>query len=296
MQDNSPASQPEIDLLHFLRPLTRLLQKIWEGIKYYFRKLRANSILFFSIIVLVALAGAGIRFVKKPAYETSAIFISHVIPADVCTDLLSKLNSPYLSISRELKISEEAAATIKNIESKKLETIGVHRTYDSLLYYNNDSLTNAFQVVLIIKNFDYIDTIQQSLINYLDFSPYSQRRSLARKEALLSLRANLVKKLESMDSVQLLVNNSLQYKRDYANGDPIDPMEGYKAILYYNKQKIAIDQELTTMDNIELLQPFIRYQKSNYPNYLQLFLLSVCVGLGLALVVTPLLGKKPKTV
>ena len=42
MQDNSPASQPEIDLLHFLRPLTRLLQKIWEGITYYFRKLSSE--------------------------------------------------------------------------------------------------------------------------------------------------------------------------------------------------------------------------------------------------------------
>jgi hypothetical protein len=295
MQDNLPASQPEIDLLHFLRPLTRLLQKIWEAIKYYFLKLSANWILFFSLIALSGICGALLRYVEKQAFETDAIFVSHVIPANVCTDMLNKLNSPYLSKSGELKISEAATATIRDIESKKLETVNVHRTYDSLLYYNNDSLTNAFRVKLIITDFTYIDTIQQSLIQYLDYSPYSRNRSLARRQALLSLRANLVKKLESMDSVQLLVNNSLQYKRDYANGDPIDPMEGYKAILYFNKQKIAIDQELTTMDNIELLQPFIRYQKSNYPNYLQLFLLAVCVGLGLALVVTPLLGKKPKT-
>jgi hypothetical protein len=294
MQDNSPASQPEIDLLHFLRPLTRLLLKIWEGIKYYFLKLGANSVLFFSIIALVALAGAGIRFVKKPAYETDAIFVSHIIPADVCKDMLGKLNSPYLSIARELKISESAAGTIEDVDVKKMEFINLHRTYDSLLYFNNDSLP-AIQVKLIISNFDYIDTIQNALIGYLDFSPYSQSRTKARREALLSLRANLIKKIASMDSVQLLVNNSLQYKRDYANGDPINPMEGYEATLRYNKQKIAIDQELTTMDNIELLQPFIRYQKSNYPNYLQLLLLAVCVGLGLALVVTPLLGKKPKT-
>jgi len=294
MQDNSPASQPEIDLLHFLQPLTRLLQKIWEGIKYYFLKLRANSILFFSIIALVALAGAGIRFVKKPVYETDAIFVSHIIPAEVCKDMLTKLNSPYLSLGRELKISDAAAGTIEDIDVKKMESINLHRTYDSLLYFNNDTLP-TIQVKLIIQNFDYIDTIQRALIGYLDFSPYSQSRTMARREALLSLRANLIKKIESMDSVQLLVNNSLQYKRDYANGDPINPMEGYEATLRYNKQKIAIDQELTTMDNIELLQPFIRYQKSNYPNYLQLFLLAVCVGLGLALVVTPLLGKKPKT-
>jgi hypothetical protein len=294
MQDNSPASQPEIDLLHFLQPLTRLLQKIWEGIKYYFLKLRANSILFFSIIALVALAGAGIRFVKKPVYETDAIFVSHIIPAEICKDMLTKLNSPYLSIGRELKISDAAAGTIEDIDVKKMESINLHRTYDSLLYFNNDTLP-TIQVKLIIQNFDYIDTIQRALIGYLDFSPYSQSRTMARREALLSLRANLIKKIESMDSVQLLVNNSLQYKRDYANGDPINPMEGYEATLRYNKQKIAIDQELTTMDNIELLQPFIRYQKSNYPNYLQLFLLAVCVGLGLALVVTPLLGKKPKT-
>ena len=294
MQDNSPASQPEIDLLHFLQPLTRLLQKIWEGIKYYFLKLRANSILFFSIIALVALAGAGIRFVKKPVYETDAIFVSHIIPAEICRDMLTKLNSPYLSIGRELKISDAAAGTIEDIDVKKMESINLHRTYDSLLYFNNDTLP-TIQVKLIIQNFDYIDTIQRALIGYLDFSPYSQSRTMARREALLSLRANLIKKIESMDSVQLLVNNSLQYKRDYANGDPINPMEGYEATLRYNKQKIAIDQELTTMDNIELLQPFIRYQKSNYPNYLQLFLLAVCVGLGLALVVTPLLGKKPKT-
>src|SRR5450755_1072100 len=245
MQDNQSNPQPEIDLLHFLRPLTRLLSKIGEYVKYYFRKLSVNAILFFSILALACVGGALLCHFSKPAFETEAIFISHLVPAAVCTDMLNKLNSPFLSRSRELKISDPAAESIKEIQAKKPQNIMARRTYDSLLYYNNDSLLNTFQIKLILWNFDYIDTIQKALVQYLEFSPFSRNRTSARKEALISLRANLVKKLESMDSVQLLVNNSLQYKREYANGDPIDPMEGYEAVLYYNKQKIAIDQELT---------------------------------------------------
>ena len=295
MQDNQLNQQPEIDLLHFLKPVSRLAAKIRDSVKNYFLTLSLNGILFFFIIALCGAAGAVYCYFTKPAFKTEAIFISHLLPAGVCVDMLNNLNNPHLSRASELKLSNSAVESLKSIDAKKLPVSKANRTYDSLLYYNNDTLLSTFQITLILRNYDYIDTIQKALLDYLEYSPFSKSRTAARKQALLSLRGDLEAKLRSMDSVQLLVNNTLQFKKEYANGDAVNPMDGYEARIYYSKEKIAIDQELNIIDNIELMQPFIKYSSYNYPEYLTLLLLAITSGLILALILTPLLGKKLKT-
>jgi hypothetical protein len=295
MQDNRPASQPEIDLFYFLRPLTNLGKKIWHLVVYYFRTLRRNLFLFVAIVILCGVAGFLIRYAIKPAFKTEAIFVSHVMPTSVCTEILDDLNSNALLLDRELNISTSAAASIRRIETQEMKAQRLQRSYDSLLYNNNgDTALSAFSVILILDDFKYIDTIQHALIQYLENSPFARRRSAARREALLSLRETLVEKLESMDSVQQIVNNSILPRREYSTGRPVNPVDVYKATLYYNKQKIDIDQELSIMDNVEILKPFTRYDYFNYPDYLKLILLAVASGIVLAGILTPWLGKKPK--
>ncbi len=297
MQDNQPASQPEIDLFYFLRPITDLLKKGWRMIIYYFLTLRRNLYLFWAIIILSGIAGALLRFVVPPAYDTEAIFVSHIIPAGICTEIIESLNSHSIRLDKELQISAPAAASIRKLESLELGSYDVRRVYDSLLYYNNgDSALKAIKIKLFLNNQDYQDTIQSALVAYLEHSPYAQKRTVARREALLMFRTSLVEKLEGLDSTQQIVNNSILPRREYTASHPINPVDVYKATLYYNKQKILIDQELSIMDNVEILHPFTRFDTFNYPNYLQLFFLALAVGLVLSLILTPLLGKKPKLV
>lgn len=294
MQDNRPSSEPEIDLFYFLRPISNLGKKIRVLIVYYFRTLRRNLFLFLTIVILCGVAGFLAHFVIKPTYKTEAIFVSHVMPGGVCIEMLDGLNSHALLLDRELNIGEAAAADIRRIETEEMKPQHLQRRYDSLIYNNGDTSLATFSVTLVLNDLKYLDTIQHALIAYLDHSPYAMRRSSARKEALISLRESLVKKLESMDSVQQTVNNSILPRREYASGRPINPVDVYKAALFYNKQKIDIDQELSIMDNVEVLKPFTRYDFFNYPNYLNLFLLAVACGIILAGLITPWLGKKPK--
>ncbi len=294
MQDNRPSPEPEIDLFYFLRPISNLGKKIRDLIVYYFRTLGRNIFLFLTILVLCSLAGFLAHFVIKPAYKTEAIFVSHVMPGGVCTEMLDDLNSHALLLDRELNISQAAAAGIRKIETEEMKPQHLQRRYDSLVFNNGDTSLATFSVTLILDDFKYLDTIQWALIEYLDHSPYAMRRSSARKEALLSLRESLEKRLESMDSVQQTINNSILPRREFSSGRPINPVDLYKAALFYNKQKIDIDQELSVMDNVEVLKPFTRYDFFNYPNYLKLFLLAIACGIILAGIFTPWLGKKPK--
>lgn len=295
MQDNRPDSQPEIDLFYFLRPITSFLKKVGQLIIYYFQTLRRNLFLFWIIIVFSSIGGVLLRFIFPPSYNTEAIFASHIIPAAICSDIIEGLNSHFIRLDKELKISIPAAKSIRKIESMNFGSYDVRRSYDSLLYYNNgDSSLSTIKIRLFLTNQEYLDTIQYALKQYLELSPYGQKRTAARREALSSLRESLVKKLESMDSVQQIVNNSILPRREYANSHPINPVDVYKASLYYNKQKILIDQELSIMDNVEVLRPFTQFDTFNYPNYLELFLSALAAGLVLALILTPWLGKKPK--
>ncbi len=294
MQENRPASEPEIDLFYFLRPISNLGKKIWDLIVYYFRTLKKNLLFFLVIIILCGLTGFLVRYIIKPGYKTEAIFVSHVIPSGVCIEMLDGLNSHALLLDQELNISSPAAAGIRKIEMEEMKPQRLRRSYDSLIYNNGDTALATFSVTLILDDFKYLDTVQRALLEYLDHSPYALRRSSARKDALISLRESLVKKLESMDSVQETVNSSIMPRREYSTGRPINPVDLYKATLFYNKQKIDIDQELSIMDNVEVLKPFTRYAFFNYPNYLNLFLLAIAGGIILAGIITPWLGKKPK--
>jgi hypothetical protein len=295
MQENQPASQPEIDLFYFLRPVTDLIKKGWRLLGCYLLVIRRNLLLFWAILIFCGVGGYLLRYIIPSSFNTNAIFVSHIVPADICAEMIEDLNSHSLRLEDELKISTPAAASIRKLESVKMGDFDARRSYDSLLFYNNgDSALKTIKIRLYLRNQQYLDTIEHALVAYLERSPYARNRVAARKEALITLRTSLEKKLESLDSTQQLVNNSIVPRKEYAMTHPINPVDVYKATLYYNKEKILIDQELNMLDNVEILQPFTRFASFNYPNHLYVFLLALVIGLLLALILTPWLGKKPK--
>jgi hypothetical protein len=59
---------------------------------------------------------------------------------------------------------------------------------------------------------------------------------------------------------------------------------------FYQGQK-EIEEQLMLLQNIEILQPFLKIKASNYPDYNKIFFYSVLIGLVLALLIAPLAGR-----
>ena len=283
----------EIDLYYFFKPLGTALKKIGNLLAYAFRKIDANKIGFIIIVILITLAGYSLRYFIKPSYQTEGIFVSNILPGKYCSILLQNLNKikgeNNLILARQLKINNEAAADI--------QSIGMSNMRDTFLIDRRDSTLSLFKIILIVKSTQHLDTIQWGLVNYLENNDYAIKRKEARRRSLHALKENLNRKLESLDSLKKIVNSSIIPRSEGKGiilGQPIDPVTVYQAEINYFREQLIIDQSLATIDNIEIIQPFLELDHTNYPRYNRLLMWYFLGSLVVAALLVFLFGKKPK--
>jgi len=257
----------EIDLYYFFKPLFTVFKKIGKGLDLAGRKIRRNIFAFAVIVILITAAGFSLRFILAPAYRTEGIFISNILPGKYCSLLLKNLNSlkdkknkPVLA--HQLKIGNEAAEDIQSISMSSMR--------DTFLIEKKDSTLSLFKITLVLKTMQNLDTIQSALVNYLENNEYALKRKEAKRKALQAMKANLNSKLESLDSLKKIVNSSIVPRSEGKGiilGEPIDPVSVYQAEINYYREQLSIDQALATIDNIEIIQPFLKINQTNYPRY-----------------------------
>jgi hypothetical protein len=294
MNESQSTSAAEIDLYHFFKPLFSGLKKLGNGVLFIFRKIVHNKISFVLIVLLITLAGYSLRYILAPAYETQGIFVSNILPAKYCTLMLQNLNKlrgekNISLLSQQLNINNEAAGDILSINLSSMR--------DTFQIDERDSALSLFRITLILKSMQHLDTIQHSLVNYLENNEYSVKRKEAKRKALEALRHTLDYKLQSLDSLKKIVNSSIIPRSEGKGiilGEPVDPVRIYQAEMTYYRELLKIDQALATMDNIEIIQPFLKLNQSNYPHYNRFLLNFFLASLLVAVLVVLLFGRNPK--
>jgi hypothetical protein len=289
MEGKQPTHSEEIDLFFIFRPIGKLLMQAGVSIAYYFSVLRANLLLFFAIIIILSGMGFCLRFIIPGSYKTQGIFASRLLPASYCDILTDDLNNHTGEpvVAGLLHISPEAADHIR-----KIEMVPVKELLDS-----KDSALHGFSLILILKKMDSLAVIQRGLVGYYENNEYSLNRKEERRSSLLELRLDISAKIGSLDSLSRIVNSSIIPRsagQGIILGQPIDPVNVYKAQAGYYKEKVTIDSTLANMDDIETVQPFLPLSVPNSPRFNRLFLISFLVALAIALIMTPVWGKKPR--
>jgi len=286
-------SNAEIDLNYFFKPLGTAIKKIGDLIAFAFRKIAKNGIPFIIIVALITLSGYSLRYFIKPSYQTEGIFVSSILPGKYCSILLQNLNKikgkDNLILARQLKITNEAAADIQSISMSNMR--------DTFRIDRRDSTLSLFKILLTLKSTQYLDTIQWGLVNYLENNDYAIKRKEARRISLYAMKENLDRKLESLDSLKKIVNSSIIPRSEGQGiilGQPIDPVSVYQAELNYFREQLSIDQSLATIDNIEIIQPFLELDHTNYPQYNRLLMWYFLGSLVVASLIVLLFGKNPK--
>lgn len=112
---------------------------------------------------------------------------------------------------------------------------------------------------------------------------------------LESLKNELIRRSRSLDSLKVTESNSL-VTRSTENGviveKAVNPLNINQLQLDYYKQRLEIEEELDMLKNIEIVQPFLKNEMYSYPSYRLIFAYFLLGALILALVLTPLMGKK----
>lgn len=293
MEPMSQKKAEEIDIISFLRPIGQLFKSIIETIGNWIKKLKKNWLTATVIIVLFVGLGFSTRFILPKQYQTNAIILTHEIPADLCIIELQNLNQTinneedFSLLSEQLKISNKYAEGIAHISAEKIQDI----------YFTKDKDTSGqlFTIQLRIKKADILDSVQAGIVQFLENNEYSKKRKEAKRASLNELKLNLQKKVESLDSLKSVVNNSIMPRgqgQGIILGEPVDPVSIYQAEVAYFKEQLTINEDLATLDNIEIIQPFIKVKKSNYPDYKLILLYSFLCGLGVSILFVLLFKKQ----
>lgn len=282
--EKQQSSSEEIDLLYFFNPVIKAAER-------YVNKLRRGIFLFAAIFLVCIAIGYSLRFFLPKYFRTNAIFVSY-LPSDFSASMINNLqnlieNKENISVlAEQLKISPTTASTIKRLSTEAM---------DSLSYMNiKDTTASAFKVYLTVSNPNSIPIFQQGLKNFLENNEYSLKRKEAKRQRLEALKNDYIEKIKGLDSLKNILNTTIVPRSNGQGvilGEPISPIDAYQMMQkFYTGQK-EIEEQLTLLQNIEILQPFLKINASNYPDYNRLFLYSILIGLALALILTPLLVK-----
>ena len=285
MNNQQANNSEEIDLLYFFNPLIK-------GLKIYFQKLRRNLFLFLGVLLVCVAIGYSLRFFLPKYFKTNAIFVSY-LPAGVSSSMINDLqnlidnNKNASELAKLLKISPASASTIKRISTQII---------DSLSYMNKrDTTASAFKIYLTVNDANSIPIIQEGLKNFLENNEYSLKRKEAKRQTLEAMKNDYIQKIKGLDSLKDILNTTIVPRSNGQGvilGEPISPIDAYALMQKFYQGQKEIEEQLMLLQNIEILQPFLRIKVSNYPDYNKIFFYSIFVGLMLALVLTPLVSKK----
>jgi hypothetical protein len=288
MEGNQPTHSEEIDLAYFFRPVTRWMRRFSDRTARHFAALKANIFLFIAILLLVSAVGYCLRFVLPRTYATEGIFASRFLPVKYC-DLLTEDLNTHLSeplLADQLHIGGDVADDITRISLDPMTDLVDPR----------DTTLQSFILHIHLKRMNNLDSIQKALVGYFDNNEFTVRRKEERRTALLKLHANVVAKIASLDSLTQIVNSSVIPRstgQGIILGQPVDPVNVYRAQDSFFKAKVTIETELADMNNIETVQSFLKLSEPNYPRIMLLTLCCIGGGLILAFFLTPALGRKP---
>lgn len=284
--EKQPRNSEEIDLLYFFNP-------VLIGLRKYILKLQTNFIWFIAIFFVIAIIGYSLRFFLPQYFKTNAIFASYNLPASYTASMVNNLQSlvgNYKNatvLAEQLKVPPSSAAAIKSLSAEAM---------DGFFSLNkSDTAASAFTIHLTVDDANSIPAIQEGIRAFLEDNEFSIKRREAKRQTLEALRNNFIEQIKGLDSLKNILNSSVAPQargQGVILGEPISPIEAYEMMQRFYSEQKELEQQLTLLKNIEVLQPFQHLRSSNFPDYNRIFLYSVLIGFAIALILTPLIGKR----
>jgi hypothetical protein len=223
-KQNSP-NQDEIDLLTLFAKLGDFLKKVFVGIVGLI-----GSVLIFLLrkwyyfafaAVLTILTAFILNKAAEPFYQSDLVIRANAATNQTIMSSVDKLGAYAFDqnievLASELDISEEDAVKIKGLETFWLYDIGDDGIYDGIDYngrYLSDTsvskLENEFVIQIKILDPAILNSIEKSLVNYLESKPYLislNKQRLAELEATLDQTSYEIEKLDSLQKREYYTN------------------------------------------------------------------------------------------
>lgn len=223
-KQNSP-NQDEIDLLTLFSKLGEFIKKAFLGLVNLIGSILVFLLrkwYYFAVAVLLTILSAYIlNKIAVDIYQSDMVLKSNATTNQTVMSSLDKLgdyasNRYYAALSNELNISKEDASKIKGLETFWLYDLGGDGIYDGIDIeerYLSDTSVHVIEneFVLRLSLFDpvLLETLEESLILYLEAQPYLialNKQRLSELEAQLNQTQYEIVKLDSLQKREYFTN------------------------------------------------------------------------------------------
>jgi hypothetical protein len=247
------SQKEDIDLISILR-------NIKNGVINLFNWVYTTSVNKFLILLVFISLGVGLGFltfnIKKPIY-LSDLTISHIrFDNDQCYELvnnLTKLKGKEAQLAKILKTDVKIMQEVRSITFQPINP------RVSKIFNDSVMVMQPFKILAEVYDPSVFDTLESSIMNYLETNEYGVRRKLIKKDYLEKFEEKIKKEILSIDTLKRIVYQSIAQKNT-GNGiiidEPIDPVKiSQKAMELYNTQ-LKTNEDLILNNSFELIVGF----------------------------------------
>lgn len=297
MGDNSNSSN-EIDLRLVYNSVKQFFLNIWIFFVTIFFIAKKRWVLVFVFFIFGIGAGIGLFLITRPTYISTITLSSSTLRNDFCSDMIEELELIVKDKTPELLSEKLHISTSLSKEIQKIEFIN----YDENLqekYKDRDTIVLGlpFKIKVYASDNGIFDTLQTSIVNYLENNNYAIKRKKIKKQEIELMREKLKKEMHDLDSLKNVVASNLLPRGSISGfvfGQPIDPVNIYKEGIKLFQSDLDLSKDLILIDNIEIVSGFSARNKPDSPKLWKTTTAGGSTGLLLGLLVAIILERRKR--
>jgi hypothetical protein len=298
MSSLKEAPRDEIDL-------TPIAIKLNKGVKLFINNTKKIAFVVVKKIKTIALfTGIGafigilFLFILPSVYRAEMLLNSNFLSNEYTFRNIKTLND-LIKEDNHRELANKLGMSLENV--KKIKAINYLNFRPNFDPFKKDTiaLSSPFRIEFLLRDNSGIDSIQFSLLNYLDQLEYSKTRKDIKQKSLLQLSLRIESELTQVDSLKSVVKQSIVNSRSGNGiilGQPLNPVDVHKDAIALYEKDLQISSELALLKNFEIIDGITKFQKPYRPKLWINLLVGITLGFIMGLIfIFYQENKKPST-
>ena len=270
--------QDDLDMLTLFGSIRLAIRRIFVSLGNVVRTSIRNGITISIFMAIGVALFLGLYFLSKP-YYSSELLINHTrLDNDYCREMVENLNSIIDSKSKNKVLARKLGHSIELAEMVKSIEYGVVNENVSKRFADSTYVFLPFKVEVDVYDKSVLDSLQVSILNYLENNEYALRRKAIDVQHFALLETRLKRELTELDSLKRIVASGIVPRASGQGiilGEPIDPVMIYKRGSELYEKLLFVKRRQELINSFEVAVGFSQSAKRASPGKL------VYIGLGL---------------
>jgi hypothetical protein len=238
-------------------------------------RIKASFLSNYRLVIYILLVSATtglILFLRLPKrYDLRMMADSRVLASKEVVEIINSLNShlkkqDFNLLSQKLKLSTKSIEDIYY-----LEAVPTSETVDGI-----SNSKDAFVITSAVKNKDIIDSLQYTLVNYIETFPFVRKRIEIEKQNLQLMLDEAIREKKQLDTLQLRVMDLL--KKSGNTTIILDPSHLNEQKYEFEEKIIDLKYSIKFVDNIQIITQFDHTNKPDSPSLFLCLIVSIAFG------------------